>query len=121
MLWEKRWKLWLLKQVDLPESGKGYFYIQREWLEEYEYGKDMFYSEYGDDKNYTSNTMPTAYSCRIVFFPLFLRSSIASFRPWEKASPEYLWYKQVNQNNSWRRNHLGEIWNIPFLRITETP
>ena len=93
MEWEKRWKLWLLKQVDLPESGKGSFYIQREWLEEHKYGKDMFYSECGDDKNYSSNTMPTAYSCRIVFFPLFLRSSIASFTPWEKASPEYLWYK----------------------------
>ena len=42
-----------------------------------------------------SNTMPTAYSCRIIryVFPLFLRSSTASFRLWEKASPEYLWYK----------------------------
>ena len=38
----------------LVESGKGSFYNQREWLEEYEYGKDMFHSEYGHDKNYTS-------------------------------------------------------------------
>ena len=36
-------------QVNLAESDKGPFYNQKEWLEEYEYGKDMFYSEYGDD------------------------------------------------------------------------
>ena len=32
-------------------------------------------------------------SCFSCVFPLFLRSSTASFRLWEKASPEYLWYK----------------------------
>ena len=42
-------------QVNLAESDKGSFYNQKEWLEEYEYGKGMFYSEYGDDKNYTSS------------------------------------------------------------------
>ena len=36
-------------QVNLAESGKGSFYNQKEWLEEYEYGKGMFYSGYGDD------------------------------------------------------------------------
>ena len=36
-------------QVNLAESDKGSFYNQKEWLEEYEYGKGMFYSEYGDD------------------------------------------------------------------------
>ena len=36
-------------QVNLAESGKGCFYNQKEWLEEYEYGKDMFYRECGDD------------------------------------------------------------------------
>ena len=41
-------------QVNLAESDKGSFYNQKEWLEEYEYGKCMFYSEYGDGKNYTS-------------------------------------------------------------------
>ena len=35
--------------VNLAESDKGSFYNQKEWLEEYEYGKGMFYSEYGDD------------------------------------------------------------------------
>ena len=30
-------------QVNPAESGKGFFYIQRELLEEYEYGKGMFY------------------------------------------------------------------------------
>ena len=42
-------------QVNLAESDKGSFYNHKEWLEEYDYGKDMFYSEYGDDKNYTSS------------------------------------------------------------------
>ena len=40
---------------NLAESDKGSFYNQKEWLEEYEYGKGMFYSEYGDDKNYMSS------------------------------------------------------------------
>ena len=39
----------------LAESDKASFYNQREWLEEYEYGKGMFYSEYFDNKNYTSS------------------------------------------------------------------
>ena len=36
-------------QVNLTESDKGSFHNQKDWLEEYEYGKSMFYSEYGDD------------------------------------------------------------------------
>ena len=36
-------------QVNLAESDKGFFYNQKKWLEEYEYGKGMFYSEYGVD------------------------------------------------------------------------
>ena len=36
-------------QVNLTESDKGFFYNQKECLEEYEYGKGMFYSEHGDD------------------------------------------------------------------------
>ena len=36
-------------QVNLAESDKGSFYNQKEWLEEYEHGNGMFYSEYGDD------------------------------------------------------------------------
>ena len=36
-------------QVNLAESDKGSFYNQKKWLEEYEYGKGMFYSEDGDD------------------------------------------------------------------------
>ena len=52
--WNKRKDktMTLNTQVDLAESGKGSFYNQREWLEEYDCGKGMFYSEYGDDKNY---------------------------------------------------------------------
>ena len=33
-------------QVNLAESDKVSFYNQKEWLEEYEHGKGMFYSEY---------------------------------------------------------------------------
>ena len=96
--WNKRKDktMTLETQVNLAKSGKRSFYILRVWLEEYEYGKGVFYSEYSDDKNYTSNKMPTAYSCRIAFFlvfPLFLQSFIASFRLWDKTAPEYLWYK----------------------------
>ena len=36
-------------QINLAESGKGSFYNQKEWLEECDYGKGMFYSEHGDD------------------------------------------------------------------------
>ena len=41
-------KLWLLTQVNLAVSDKGTLYNQKEWLEEYEYGQGMFYSEYGE-------------------------------------------------------------------------
>ena len=80
-------------QVNVAESDKGFFYNQKKRLEEYEYGKGIFYSEYDNDKNYTScedndsnweetpseedessdsNTgeLPPAYSCRIIFFLL---------------------------------------------------
>ena len=40
---------------NLAKSDKVSFDNQREWLEEYEYGKGMFYSEYVDNKNYTSS------------------------------------------------------------------
>ena len=36
-------------QVNLAESDKGSIYNQKEWLDGYEHGKGMFYSEYGDD------------------------------------------------------------------------
>ena len=36
-------------QLNLAESDKGSFHNQKESLEEYEYGKGMFYSEYGGD------------------------------------------------------------------------
>ena len=36
-------------QVNFEESDKGSHYNQKEWLEEHEYGKGMFYSEYGID------------------------------------------------------------------------
>ena len=36
-------------QVNLAESDKGSIHNQKEWLEKYEYGKGMFYSEYSDD------------------------------------------------------------------------
>ena len=98
-------------QVNLAESDKVSFYNRKEWLEEYVSGNGTFYREYGDDKNCAfsedndgdweessteedessgrnTEEISTAYSCRIVFllvFPLFHRSSTASFRPLEKA------------------------------------
>ena len=49
--WNKRKDktMTLETQVNLVESDKGSFYNQKDWLEEYEHGKGMFYSEYGDD------------------------------------------------------------------------
>ena len=35
-------------QVNVDESDKGSSYNQKEWLEDQEYGKGMFYCEYGD-------------------------------------------------------------------------
>ena len=42
--WNKRKNktMFLDTQVSLTESDKGSFYNQKEWLEEYEYGKGMF-------------------------------------------------------------------------------
>ena len=88
-------------QVHLAENDKGSFYIQKEWLKECEYGKGIFYSEYDDGKNYTSNEDNGSHcgespsgedessasnaggitvSYFFWFFPLFLRSSTAFFR-----------------------------------------
>ena len=47
--WNKRKTMTLDTRVNLAESDKGSFYNQKEWLEEYEHGKGMFYSEYGVD------------------------------------------------------------------------
>ena len=92
-----------MTQVTLAEIDKVSFYNQKEWLEEYESGKGIFYYEYVDDENCTcsedndcnseessseedeSSDIKTeeifnAYSCLIVFlliFLLFLRSSTA--------------------------------------------
>ena len=80
--------------LNLVKSDKGSFYNQKEWLERYEYGKDIFCSDYDDDKNcmssedndsnweespseedesLDSNTaeLPTAYSCHNIFFLFF--------------------------------------------------
>ena len=42
-------KLWLLTHNEILPKVTVSFYNQKEWLEKYEYGKGMFYSEYGDD------------------------------------------------------------------------
>ena len=36
-------------KLQLFESDKGLFYNQANWIEEYEYGKDLYYNNYGDD------------------------------------------------------------------------
>ena len=50
----------LYTQVNLAESDKGSFYNQKEWLEEYEYGKGMFYSEYGVDLRMSASIFSNA-------------------------------------------------------------
>ena len=57
--WKKRKAktMTLDRQVNLAESDKGPFYNQKESLEEYEYGKGMFYSEYGDDLRASASTV----------------------------------------------------------------
>ena len=49
--WNKRKdkSMTLDTQVNLAETDKGSFYNQKGWLEKYEYGKGMFYSEYSDE------------------------------------------------------------------------
>ena len=49
--WNKRKDkaMTLETQVSLAESDKGSFYNQKQWLQEYEYGKGMFFSEYDND------------------------------------------------------------------------
>ena len=49
--WNKRKNktMTLDTQVNLAESDKCSFYNQKEWLKKYEYGKGMFYSEYGNE------------------------------------------------------------------------
>ena len=42
-------------QVNFAKSDKGSFFDQKDWLEECEYGKGIFCSEYGDYKNFTSS------------------------------------------------------------------
>ena len=49
--WNKRKDkaMTLETQVNLAENDKGSFYNQKQWLQEYEYGKGMFFSEYDND------------------------------------------------------------------------
>ena len=51
-------------QVNLAESHKGSFCNQKEWLEENECRKGMFYSEYGDDLR----TSPSIFSNKLMFW-----------------------------------------------------
>ena len=55
-------------QVNLAESDKGSFYNQKEWLEEYEYGKGMFCSEYGDDPRVRPIYIDV--SCIMITYPI---------------------------------------------------
>ena len=105
-------------QANLSESS---FYIQREWLEEYEYGKGMFSSEYGVDKNYTSNKMPTAYSCRIIFilfFSLLLILLLSGYEKWLAQSiyDTNTWIKTiVKEATSQGRSEIYIFWESQML------
>ena len=53
---------------NLAESDKGSFYNQKEWLEEYEHGKGMFYSEYGDDPRVSAFIFSNKFAVLVKYF-----------------------------------------------------
>ena len=55
-------------KVNLAESDKGSFYNQKEWLEEYKYGKVMFYSEYGDDPCVSASIFSNKFAVLVKYF-----------------------------------------------------
>ena len=55
-------------QVNLAESDKGSFHNQKEWLEEYEYGKGMFYSEYVDDLWKSASIFSNKFAVLVKYF-----------------------------------------------------
>ena len=68
--WNKRkYKTMTLDtQVNLAERGKGSFYNQKEWLEEYEYGKRMFYSECGNDLRTSASIFSNKFAVLVKYF-----------------------------------------------------
>ena len=71
--WNKRKDktITLHTQVNPTESDKGSFYNQKEWLEEYEYEKDMFYtvySEYGDDLRTSASIFSNKVAVLVKYF-----------------------------------------------------
>ena len=54
--------------VNLAESDKGSFYYQKECLEEYEYGKRMFYSEHGDELRKSASISPHKFAVLVKYF-----------------------------------------------------
>ena len=69
--------------VNLAESDKVSFYNQKEWLEEYEHGKGMFYSEYSQKQTpevfcvlRNSTKFTGKHLCHSLFF-----NKVAALRP----------------------------------------
>ena len=44
------------RELQLLESNKGSFYNQANWIEEYEYYKGLYYSNYGDERSDKNNS-----------------------------------------------------------------
>ena len=84
-------------QVNLAESDKVSFYNQKEWLEEYEHGKGMFYTEYSQKKYrrcsvkkgvLTNSTKFTGkHLCHSLFF-----NKVAALRP-ATSLKKRLWHR----------------------------
>ena len=68
--WNKRKDktMTLETQVNLDESDKGSCYNQKECLEEYKYGKGMFYSEYGDDLWTSASIFSNKFAVLVKYF-----------------------------------------------------
>ena len=68
--WNKRKDktMTLETQVNLAESDKGSCYNQKECLEEYEYGKGVFYSEHGDDLWTSASTFSNKFAVLVKYF-----------------------------------------------------
>ena len=63
-------------QVNLAKSDKGSFYNQKGWLEEYKYGKGMFYSEHSDDLRTSASVFLHKFANVLVkYFSMSIRST----------------------------------------------
>ena len=58
-------------QINLAESDKGSFYNKKEWLEKYEYGKGLLYSECSDDLRASASIFSNKFAIYIYIYFFF--------------------------------------------------